>query len=102
MMGDDISMAFIFRVSQHSCICSCHDNLVKLPGDIIKKIEDKELKGEVNQKIRGENTMNLIMSAITMKLNYILKGFLINKYVMKHIASRLQKSIVPKITFSYF
>jgi len=52
VIGDDISIAFIFRVSQHSCICSCHDNLVKLPGDIIKKIEDKELKGEVNQNIR--------------------------------------------------
>ena len=50
---NDISIAFIFRVSPHSCICSCTDNTVQLPIDIMQKIKEKESKSEINQNKRN-------------------------------------------------
>ena len=40
--GNDISISFIFRVSQHSCICNCSDNKVIVPDDVMENINHKE------------------------------------------------------------
>jgi len=54
VIENDISIAFVFRVSNHECICSIHDNKVILPEIVSEKIKIKEQNGVVNQKDRIE------------------------------------------------
>ena len=52
--GDNISIAYVFRVSPHICKCDIHSNKVILDKDILKEIADKECMGKVNQLKREE------------------------------------------------
>ena len=52
--GKDISVAFVFRVSSHSCLCNSIDNKVILPEDILQIIREKEMNQKVNQTVRNE------------------------------------------------
>jgi len=54
VIGNDISIGFVFRVSPHSCVCSKHDNRVILPENLINKIQSKEKGNKVNQEERNK------------------------------------------------
>ena len=49
---NDISVAFVFRVSPHECVCSYHDNKVILPVEVLSSITEKEVNGIVNEDKR--------------------------------------------------
>ena len=50
--NNDISVAFVFRVSPHECVCSYDDNKVILPVEVLTSIRDKEVNGIVNEDKR--------------------------------------------------
>jgi len=54
VIGNDISIGFVFRVSPHSCVCSKHDNRVILPENVINIIKSKEKGKKVNQEERNK------------------------------------------------
>ena len=49
---NDISFAFVFRVSKHQCICNIHDNKVILPNEVTEYIKIKEKSSIVSQHDR--------------------------------------------------
>ena len=51
--NNDISIAFVFRVSPHECVCNMDDNKVILPPKIQQSISGKEVSGIVNQEKRN-------------------------------------------------
>ena len=52
--GDDISVAFVFRVSPHVCLCNSKNNKVLLPEELTKSIREKEVNSKVDQNKRNE------------------------------------------------
>ena len=54
VVGDDISVAFVFRVSPHVCLCNIIDNRVMLPEELLKSIREKEVNSKVDQNKRNE------------------------------------------------
>ena len=51
--GNDISVAFVFRVSPHMCLCNSINNIVMLPEEILANITEKERNGKVNEEKRN-------------------------------------------------
>ena len=49
---NDISVAFVFRVSQHTCLCKISDNCVVLPPELLEVIKEKEKTARVKQSDR--------------------------------------------------
>ena len=54
VVGDDISVAFVFRVTPHIYSCNIQDNRVMLPEELLKYIREKELNSKVDQSKRNE------------------------------------------------
>ena len=52
VIGDDISVAFVFRVSPHTCLCDVGTNKVILPHDVLSDISKKEISSRVKQRDR--------------------------------------------------
>ena len=50
--NNSISIAFVFRVSLHICLCKKEDNTVILPKNIIEMIKSKEMNSKVTQADR--------------------------------------------------
>ena len=51
-IADDISVAFVFRVSPHTCVCDMKTNRVILPHDVLSCLSRKEKSGRVKQTDR--------------------------------------------------
>ena len=49
---DTISVAFVFRVSPHTCLCNKHNNTVILPEDIMKDVRMKETTSGITKADR--------------------------------------------------
>jgi len=59
---NNISIAFVFRVSVHQCICNIHNNKVILPKKVSDIITCKEKNGVVNQNDRKEKYKEIDIS----------------------------------------
>ena len=74
--NDDMSIAFVFRVSPHECVCNCDDNKVILPEDVLKSITEKEMYGIVNH----EKRMKKYKSMDVAKYHNVLKSHFASNY----------------------
>ena len=52
--ADDISVAFVFRVSPHTCLCDMGTNRVILPHDVLSYLSRKEKYSRVKQRDRNK------------------------------------------------
>ena len=52
--GDDISVAFVFRVSPHKCKCNIHSNRVVIDDDILEKLLNDKKSDKIKTLYRDE------------------------------------------------
>ena len=53
-LKSNTSVAFVFRVSPHSCTCDVHSNKVILDDKTLSRIKTREMKGEINDIERSK------------------------------------------------
>ena len=57
--ADDISVAFVFRVSPHTCLCDMGTNRVILPHDVLSYLSRKEKCSRVKQTDRNLSLIHI-------------------------------------------